>query len=167
MNTQVFKRILIPAVLFYFVVNNLNAQVRKSTKSSPEVIFNIPPESGPGSGVCQVTLSIKNGYMKAIEICGGHGGPNFEHTTSGGFLFKTKFIPDFMYQESKLRNTRDGNSIPGNYFKISGNKLYLYNEKQEILNDFFCTYGKTDYNNKGKKFELMGEGSCDCIFYPD
>ena len=122
-----------------------------------KIIFNIPPPSGYGSGVCEVTLTIDEKYILATETCGGNNGD--EHTESSEKLFKVNLMKNYKYKISKLYNTSNGNSFGSEYFEIKENKLYLYDENLKIINEWFCTLGKIPASMKNKE-------TCDCIFLP-
>jgi hypothetical protein len=126
-------------------------------KMNEKLIFHIPPPSGIGTGVCGVTLSINNFFLRATETCGGHDDNG--HTESTTELFKIELKRDFKYNVSKLINTNWGSSFGCEYFEIKENKLYLYDENYKIINDWFCTYGNIE--NREDNLE-----SCDCIFLP-
>ena len=119
-------------------------------KINQKIIFNIPSPSGPGSGVCSVTLTIDGSYLTATETCGGHN--ENEHTESTEKLFRVGFLKSHKYKVSKLINTNDGSSFGCEYFEIKENKLYLYDENMKIINDGFCCF--------------FNKETCDCIFLP-
>jgi len=119
-------------------------------KNNEKIIFRIPPPSGPGSGVCEVTLTIDGNYLIASETCGGHDENG--HTESSQKLFRVDFLKSHKYKVSKLINTNDGNSFGCEYFEIKENKLYLYDENLKIINDGFCCF--------------FNKETCDCIFTP-
>ena len=127
-------------------------------KIKEKLTFHIPPPSGPGTGVCEVTLTIDNDFLLATETCGGHDENG--HTESTEKLFNTEFKRDFRYKVSELINTDMGSSFGCEYFEIKENKLYLYDENNKIINDWFCTIGGFAVNYK----ENME--TCDCIFLP-
>ena len=129
-----------------------------SFNSFSQVTFHIPPPSGPGSGVCDITLSIDNFFLRATETCGGHDDNG--HTESTEELFKIEFKRDFKYKVSELINLDLGSSFGCEYFEFKENKLYLYDENKMIINDWFCTVGGFAVN-----YEENME-TCDCIFLP-
>ena len=126
-------------------------------KNSSKMIFNIPPPSGPGTGVCNVSLTIDSKYIIANQTCGGHNENG--HIESTEELFNVPFVKNRKYKVSKLFDTSNGSSFGCEYFEIKENKLYLYDEKMKLVNDWFCIYGNTlqDYSNRE---------TCDCIFSP-
>lgn len=132
-------------------------KIKINIKVQEKLTFHIPPPTGPGSGVCQVTLTIDNVFLLATETCGGHDENG--HTESTEKLFNIEFKRDFRYKVSELINTELGSSFGCSYFEIKGNKLYLYDENKKIINDWFCTYGNIE--NREDNLE-----SCDCIFLP-
>ena len=125
-------------------------------KIKEKLTFYIPPAQGPGSGVCSVTLSIDNFFLLATLTCNGISNDGNGHTESKEKLFNIKFKRDFRYKVSKINN---GEYLDCEYFEIKENKLYLYDENNKIINEWFCTYGNIE--NREDKLE-----SCDCIFLP-
>jgi len=119
--------------------------------------FDIPPPTGFGTGVCQVTLSIDNVFLLATETCGGHDENG--RTESTDKLFNIEFKRDFRYKVSNLINKNLGSSFGCEYFEIKENKLYLYDENNKIINDWFCTQGNTEKTEDNLE-------TCDCIFLP-
>lgn len=130
-------------------------------KIKEKLTFHIPPPSGPGTGVCEVTLTIDNVFLLATETCGGH--EEIGRTESTEKLFNIEFKRDFRYKVSELINTDMGSSFGCEYFEIKENKLYLYDENNKIINDWFCT-GKGGLFIAGDNKENME--TCDCIFLP-
>lgn len=122
-----------------------------------KLTFHIPPPTGPGTGVCQVTLKIENNTLTGIETCGGHD-ENGQTETSDK-IFSVPFKTNYMYEVSKLFDTKYGHSLGCDFFEIKSSKLYLYNDKKEILSEWFCIYGNTSEN-------MIDEEKCDCIFMP-
>ncbi|MFM1894651.1 MAG: hypothetical protein RIQ90_1817 [Bacteroidota bacterium] len=133
------------------------ALLATNSKAQEKLTFHIPPPTGPGSGVCQVTLTINNVFLLATETCGGHDENG--HTESAEKLFNIEFKRDFRYKVAELINTEMGSSFGCSYFEFKGNRLYLYDENKKIINDWFCTYGNIE--NREDNLE-----SCDCIFLP-
>lgn len=144
-------------MLFLIAAMFLSICGAKAQNSNKKIEYLIPPPSGPGTGVCEVTLTVDNVFLLATETCGGYD----EHgrTESSRKLFKKEFISNHKYKVSELINTKDGSSFGCEYFEIMDNKLYLYDENKKIINDWFCTYG----NIENRKDNLE---SCDCIFLP-
>lgn len=138
------------------VVSSMNNE-RKVEKKKQHIVFNIPSPSGPGTGVCQVTLTIENRILIATETCGGHDENG--HTESINKLFKIEFIKNHLYKVSDLINTKYGSSFGCEFFEIKENKLFLYDINKKILNEWFCTEGKIE--NRIENME-----TCDCIFLP-
>jgi hypothetical protein len=132
----------------------------KSTSTelnNEKLTFNIPPPTGPGTGVCEVTLKIDNNTITGIETCGGHDENG--RTESSDKIFSIPFKTNYMYKVSNLFDTKNGNSLGCDFFEIKSSKLYLYNNKKEILSEWFCIYGNTSEN-------MINEEKCDCIFLP-
>ena len=127
-------------------------------KIKEKLTFHIPPPSGDGTGVCEVTLTIDNVFLLATETCGGHDENG--RTESTEKLFNTEFKRDFRYKVSELINTDMGSSFGCEYFEIKENKLYLYDENKKIINDWFCTQGNTEKTEDNLE-------TCDCIFLPN
>lgn len=125
--------------------------------NNQKIVFFIPPPSGPGTGVCDVTLSIEKMQMTGTENCGGHDENG--HTESTIKLFKVPFVENQFYKVSDLIDTTYESSFGCAYFEIKGGKLYLYDENKNIINDWFCTFGKIE--NRKENME-----TCDCIFMP-
>ena len=121
------------------------------------IVFNIPPPTGPGTGVCEVSMTIQNNKLTARETCGMH--IEETRTESKQILFKTFFKKNHQYKVSDLFNTDEGNSLGCDYFEFKGNKIFLYDENKKLLNDWFCIYGNTPRN-------MIDKESCDCIFLP-
>lgn len=132
-----------------------NAEITKIINQ--KIVFIIPPPTGPGSGVCDVTLSIEKMQMTGTENCGGHDENG--HTESTSKLFKVPFVENQFYTVSDLIDTTYESSFGCAYFEIKGGKLYLYDENKNIINDWFCTFGKIE--NRKENME-----TCDCIFLP-
>ena len=130
---------------------NINPKIKE------KLTFHIPPPSGYGSGVCQVTLTIDYNFLHATETCGGHDENG--HTESTEKLFTIEFKRDYRYKVSSLISAEMGSSFGCEYFEIKENKLYLYDENKKIINDWFCTQGNIE--NREDNLE-----SCDCIFLP-
>lgn len=142
------------------LVNEAEKKFEAQKKIEEKIIYHIPPPSGPGTGVCEASLTIENNFILATAICGGHD----EHgrTESTEKLFKTEFKQNYKYSVSKvIKPNSDGDEFLFGcaYFEIKENKLYLYDENKKIINEWFCKYGNT-----GNKTEDME--SCDCIFLP-
>ena len=142
----------------YQLVSMLKDSIITSKQKGEKLTFHIPPPSGPGTGVCDVTLTIDNFFLLATETCGGHDENG--HTESTEKLFNIEFKRDFRYKVSELINTNMGSSFGCEYFEIKENKLYLYDENNKIINDWFCTIGGFALN-----YEENME-TCDCIFLP-
>jgi hypothetical protein len=125
--------------------------------ANEKLTFHIPPPTGPGTGVCQVTLKIENNTLTGIENCGGHNGE--EHTETTNKIFSVIYKPNHLYEVSTLFDTENGHSFGCDFFEIKSSKLFLYNKKKEILKEWFCIYGNTTEN-------MIEEEKCDCIFMP-
>jgi hypothetical protein len=125
-----------------------------------KLTFHIPPPTGPGTGVCEITLSIDKSFLLATETCGGHD--EYGRTESTEKLFNIEFKRDFRYKVSELFDTDMGRgyAFGCEFFEIKENKLYLYDENNKIINDWFCTVGGFAVN-----YEENTE-TCDCIFFP-
>ena len=140
------------------LINKLKDTIITLRQLREKLTFHIPPPSGDGTGVCEVTLTIDNVFLLATETCGGHDENG--HTESTEKLFNIEFKRDFRYKVSELINTDMGSSFGCEYFEIKENKLYLYDENKKVINDWFCTIGGFAVNYK----ENME--TCDCIFLP-
>jgi hypothetical protein len=137
-----------------------NEEIEKNETAktiNQKLVFNIPPASGPGTGVCFVDLHIEKMQLTAIETCGGHNEEGHTETTSK--LFKVPFVENQKYKVSDLRESAGGGAIECEYFEFKGNKLYLYDENKKIINDWFCTFGNIE--NRQENME-----TCDCVFLP-
>ena len=140
------------------LINKLKDTIITSRQISEKLIFDIPPPSGVGTGVCSTTLTVDNFILLANETCGGHDdNGHFESTQE---LFHIAFKRDFKYKVSELINIDFGSSFGCEYFEIIENKLYLYDENKKVLNEWFCTL----YGNAVNYEENME--TCDCIFLP-
>lgn len=137
--------------------SSVGNNIKSSDKINNKIIFNIPPPSGPGTGVCQVTLKIENNKIEAIQTCGGHDENG--RTESSSQLFKVNFMQNHKYKISKLFDTSQGSAFGGEFFEIKDNQLYLYDENLNIINEWFCTHGNIPKNMRDKE-------TCDCIFLP-
>lgn len=100
--------------------------------------YHIPPPSGPGTGVCSETLTIKDRRLIGTETCGGHDENG--HTESHDELFNVDFRANKVYKLSGLFDTKDGHAFGCDYFEFKNNKLYLYDEKMKIINEDFCGF---------------------------
>jgi|LauGreDrversion4_2_1035121.scaffolds.fasta_scaffold07795_1 hypothetical protein len=140
------------------LINKLKDSIIISKQKVEKLTFHIPPPSGDGTGVCEVTLTIDNFFLLATETCGGHD--DWGRTESEEELFKIQFKRDFKYKVSELINTEMGSSFGCEYFEIKENYLFLYDENDNIINDWFCTVGGFALNYK------EGMETCDCIFSP-
>ena len=124
---------------------------------SNNLFFSVPPPTGPGSGVCSVNLVIRNSTIEGTESCGGHD--EMGHTESSETIFKVKFIKNHKYKVSDLLKNGSGGSIGCEYFEIASNKLYLYDENLNIINDAYCQWGNTVN-------PINDNETCDCVFFP-
>jgi len=140
------------------LINELKDTIITLRQLREKLTFHIPPPSGPGTGVCEISLNIENNFLIATETCGGHNETG--HYESTEKLFRIEFKRDLKYKVSELIDTNYGNSFGGEYFEIKENKLYLYDENKQIINDWFCTVGGFAVNYK----ENME--TCDCVFFP-
>ncbi len=144
-------------MLFLIATMFLSICGAKAQNSNKKIVYHIPPPSGPGTGVCYVTLTIQNKYIIAIKTCGGHN--EHGHTESSKKLFKKEFISNHKYKVSELINTKYGSSFGCEYFEIMNNKLYLYDENKNVINDWFCKYGNIEIKRENME-------TCDCVFLP-
>lgn len=151
------------SILFLLIACNSNeipdANVDDQPKINYDGVYNIPPPSGPGTGVCQVDLIVFNGKLIAEETCGGHD--EFGHTESSERLFEIDFKTENKYRVSQLMNTSSGSSFGCDYFEFKDQKLFLYDSDLNIVKDWFCTYGKAEAL-KDLSYE---KSECECIFY--
>jgi hypothetical protein len=99
--------------------------------------YYLPPPSGPGSGVCFESLTIKNKRLIGTEICGGNDWVNGHYETQK-ILFNVEFKPHKVYKVSSLFDTRKGHAFGCDYFEFKNNKLYMYDENMKIVNEDFC-----------------------------
>ena len=98
--------------------------------------YHLPPPTGPGTGVCSESLTVKNKRLIGIEICGGHNENG--HTESNDKLFNVDFKANKVYKVSSLFDTRQGHAFGCDYFEFKNNKLYMYDENMKIVNEDFC-----------------------------
>jgi hypothetical protein len=98
--------------------------------------YHLPPPTGPGTGVCSESLTVKNKRLIGIEICGGHNENG--HTESHDKLFNVDFKANKVYKVSSLFDTRQGHAFGCDYFEFKNNKLYMYDENMKIVNEDFC-----------------------------
>ncbi|MCF8407660.1 MAG: hypothetical protein K9G36_01695 [Crocinitomicaceae bacterium] len=98
--------------------------------------YYLPPPTGPGTGVCSESLTVKNKRLIGIEICGGHNENG--HTESHDKLFNVDFKANKVYKVSSLFDTRQGHAFGCDYFEFKNNKLYMYDENMKIVNEDFC-----------------------------
>jgi hypothetical protein len=151
------KNLLVLIFIFSFFTKQTTAQNRTDMTylNTGTKRYFIPPPTGPGTGVCEITLFIKKGKLIAKETCGGHDeNGRTEHTST---LFRTVFRKNYKYEVAALVKSGDGASFGCVYFEFKDDKLYLYDENQIILTEWFCIYGNTEQ-------DMRNEDSCDCIF---
>ncbi len=162
----IFEAIIFVSVFFVSCGGSNQNQTKQTSKDSiinsshmgEKLTFHIPPPTGPGTGVCEITLTIDNFFLLATETCGGHDENG--RTESTQELFQIEFKRDFKYKVSELINMDFGSSFGCEYFEFKENKLYLYDENKMIINDWFCTVG-----GFAVSYEENME-TCDCIFLP-
>lgn len=116
--------------------------------------YHIPPPTGPGTGVCEVYIYVKKGEIVAEQTCGMHVEP-WGRTSAEKILFKTDLKLNKKYKLSQLFDVSGGHAFGCEYFEFKDHKLFLYDDKLKVVNDWFCCLlygGISDIENK-----------CDCI----
>lgn len=127
--------------------------------------YTIPSPSGRALTITQtvgryeITLKVENGLLSVIEETGNYR--NSENLSDVYTETKTLIITEFKlnkkYKVSTLINIKNNSAFGCEYFEFKDHKLFLYDDKLKVVNDWFCC----PLYDGGEMFDV--ENKCDCI----